>query len=265
MYCTVQYPVQLKLNSQCTLVGRTASESGSSRYAFVDGNGKINIFGNGNCCSKRVQSPTANTLSQTCTVLVISPMQPFESKKRRRTAPVAPHATLVNNEAAPPPAANGEDAEAMSAEDKAGELTALAAGALTALGRSTIPNGDTPNLVWNRATTSHNAEPDGETNNAALTNAPNDQPSSAAGPGTNDSSFAEKNGARAGESDRGCRFDTSLGQLTTKFVKLLTDSEDGVLDLNLAAGQLGVQKRRIYDITNGKCDGFSFAIMFMKN
>lgn len=38
--------------------------------------------------------------------------------------------------------------------------------------------------------------------------------------------------------------------LTTKFVNLLKDSQDGVLDLNKAAETLKVQKRRIYDITN---------------
>lgn len=47
-----------------------------------------------------------------------------------------------------------------------------------------------------------------------------------------------------------CRYDSSLGLLTTKFVKLLKDSPDGVLDLNKAAETLKVQKRRIYDITN---------------
>lgn len=47
-----------------------------------------------------------------------------------------------------------------------------------------------------------------------------------------------------------CRYDSSLGLLTTKFVKLLKDSSDGVLDLNKAAETLKVQKRRIYDITN---------------
>lgn len=50
--------------------------------------------------------------------------------------------------------------------------------------------------------------------------------------------------------DKGCRYDSSLGLLTTKFVNLLKDSEDGVLDLNVAAERLRVQKRRIYDITN---------------
>lgn len=52
------------------------------------------------------------------------------------------------------------------------------------------------------------------------------------------------------ETDRGCRYDSSLGLLTTKFVNLLKGSSDGVLDLNKAADALHVQKRRIYDITN---------------
>uniref|UniRef100_G3TWT5 E2F transcription factor 4 n=1 Tax=Loxodonta africana TaxID=9785 RepID=G3TWT5_LOXAF len=41
------------------------------------------------------------------------------------------------------------------------------------------------------------------------------------------------------------------GLLTTKFVSLLQEAKDGVLDLKLAADTLAVrQKRRIYDITN---------------
>uniref|UniRef100_A0A8V0XZL9 E2F transcription factor 3 n=1 Tax=Gallus gallus TaxID=9031 RepID=A0A8V0XZL9_CHICK len=46
------------------------------------------------------------------------------------------------------------------------------------------------------------------------------------------------------------RYDTSLGLLTKKFIQLLSQSPDGVLDLNRAAEVLKVQKRRIYDITN---------------
>lgn len=46
------------------------------------------------------------------------------------------------------------------------------------------------------------------------------------------------------------RYDTSLGLLTKKFVGLLRNSFNGVLDLNQAAEMLDVQKRRIYDITN---------------
>ncbi|KPP66917.1 hypothetical protein Z043_114542 [Scleropages formosus] len=46
------------------------------------------------------------------------------------------------------------------------------------------------------------------------------------------------------------RYDTSLGLLTKKFVQLLGQSSDGVVDLNRAAEVLKVQKRRLYDITN---------------
>lgn len=46
------------------------------------------------------------------------------------------------------------------------------------------------------------------------------------------------------------RYDTSLGLLTKKFVSLLQNSDDGVVDLNIASTKLDVQKRRIYDITN---------------
>ncbi|XP_002154174.2 transcription factor E2F5 [Hydra vulgaris] len=47
------------------------------------------------------------------------------------------------------------------------------------------------------------------------------------------------------------RHEKSLGLLTAKFVGLLQEAKDGVLDLKVAADQLAVrQKRRIYDITN---------------
>ena len=45
------------------------------------------------------------------------------------------------------------------------------------------------------------------------------------------------------------RYDSSLGLLTKKFVHILKSSPDNSLDLNRAASELGVQKRRIYDIT----------------
>lgn len=48
----------------------------------------------------------------------------------------------------------------------------------------------------------------------------------------------------------GTRYDTSLGLLTKKFVDLLQNSSNGVVDLNVASSTLNVQKRRIYDITN---------------
>ncbi|CAM0139937.1 unnamed protein product [Umbelopsis sp. WA50703] len=46
------------------------------------------------------------------------------------------------------------------------------------------------------------------------------------------------------------RQDSSLGQLTRKFIALLRADPTADLDLNVAAVQLQVQKRRIYDITN---------------
>ncbi|XP_034644168.1 transcription factor E2F4 [Trachemys scripta elegans] len=55
----------------------------------------------------------------------------------------------------------------------------------------------------------------------------------------------------AGGSSSSSRHEKSLGLLTTKFVSLLQEAKDGVLDLKLAADTLAVrQKRRIYDITN---------------
>lgn len=50
--------------------------------------------------------------------------------------------------------------------------------------------------------------------------------------------------------DLSCRHDSSLGKLAREFSHLLESSADGSIDLNDAAIQLGVQKRRIYDITN---------------
>lgn len=48
----------------------------------------------------------------------------------------------------------------------------------------------------------------------------------------------------------GSRYDSSLGLLTKKFTQLIQTSRNGIIDLNQAAEALGVQKRRIYDITN---------------
>lgn len=47
-----------------------------------------------------------------------------------------------------------------------------------------------------------------------------------------------------------CRYDSSLGLLTKKFINLVKQADGGILDLNKAAETLEVQKRRIYDITN---------------
>jgi hypothetical protein len=46
------------------------------------------------------------------------------------------------------------------------------------------------------------------------------------------------------------RYDNSLGLLTKKFIQLIKDADGGTVDLNQASEFLGVQKRRIYDITN---------------
>ncbi|XP_065254207.1 transcription factor E2F5 [Emys orbicularis] len=55
----------------------------------------------------------------------------------------------------------------------------------------------------------------------------------------------------AGGGSSSSRHEKSLGLLTTKFVSLLQEAKDGVLDLKAAADTLAVrQKRRIYDITN---------------
>ncbi|KAG0490034.1 hypothetical protein HPP92_006897 [Vanilla planifolia] len=46
------------------------------------------------------------------------------------------------------------------------------------------------------------------------------------------------------------QYDSSLSLLTKKFLSLLLEASDGTLDLNKAAQELDVQKRRMYDITN---------------
>ncbi|XP_028783206.1 transcription factor E2FB-like isoform X1 [Neltuma alba] len=65
-------------------------------------------------------------------------------------------------------------------------------------------------------------------------------------PGSNVGSPSGNNLTPAGP----CRYDSSLGLLTKKFINLIKQAEDGILDLNKAADTLEVQKRRIYDITN---------------
>lgn len=46
------------------------------------------------------------------------------------------------------------------------------------------------------------------------------------------------------------RCNSSLSDLTRRFMALLKSSPEGVLDLNKAAKTLGIQKRRLYDVTN---------------
>lgn len=63
-------------------------------------------------------------------------------------------------------------------------------------------------------------------------------------------------GSLAGEGPRGnpvgptSRFDSSLKLLTKKFIELMNSTDGKGLDLNAAVREMGVQKRRIYDITN---------------
>nr|XP_056710013.1 transcription factor E2F5 [Euleptes europaea] len=65
------------------------------------------------------------------------------------------------------------------------------------------------------------------------------------------SSTCSVEGAAGGGNGSSSRHEKSLGLLTTKFVSLLQEAKDGVLDLKAAADTLAVrQKRRIYDITN---------------
>uniref|UniRef100_A0A8C6S4U5 E2F/DP family winged-helix DNA-binding domain-containing protein n=1 Tax=Neogobius melanostomus TaxID=47308 RepID=A0A8C6S4U5_9GOBI len=45
-------------------------------------------------------------------------------------------------------------------------------------------------------------------------------------------------------------FTQTLWLLARKFTEMLQSSPDGLLDLNLAAEELKISKRRIYDITN---------------
>lgn len=74
-----------------------------------------------------------------------------------------------------------------------------------------------------------------------------------ASPFAGGASPAKKSKSRAAtgadEDDRG-RGGTSLVLLAQRFVDLLKTAGDESLDLNQAAIQLGVPKRRIYDITN---------------
>lgn len=62
--------------------------------------------------------------------------------------------------------------------------------------------------------------------------------------------LASSSGGQLRKTGERNRYDTSLGLLTKKFIQLLKGASDGVVDLNKASEELGVQKRRIYDITN---------------
>ena len=60
------------------------------------------------------------------------------------------------------------------------------------------------------------------------------------------------------------RNESSLSVLTVKFLDLLKNSPNGMIDLNEAVKKLKVQKRRIYDITN-VLEGIGYIQKFAKN
>ena len=60
------------------------------------------------------------------------------------------------------------------------------------------------------------------------------------------------------------RNESSLSVLTVKFLDLLRNSRNGMIDLNDAVKTLRVQKRRIYDITN-VLEGIGYIQKFAKN
>jgi len=67
---------------------------------------------------------------------------------------------------------------------------------------------------------------------------------------SNSASSTPKSGGSTPNSKSKHRYETSLGQLTKKFICLLKQAPEGILNLNEASSMLEVQKRRIYDITN---------------
>lgn len=60
------------------------------------------------------------------------------------------------------------------------------------------------------------------------------------------------------------RRDNSLGTLTEKFIQMLEQSGNGMVDLNDAVSDLKVEKRRIYDITN-VLEGIGYIQKFKKS
>ncbi|KAI7904448.1 E2F/DP family winged-helix DNA-binding domain-containing protein [Cokeromyces recurvatus] len=80
----------------------------------------------------------------------------------------------------------------------------------------------------------------------------------------NKGSTLEQMNQSTSTSSQSCRYDSSLGLLTKKFIALLRSSLQGDLDLNRAATLLNVQKRRIYDITN-VLEGIQLIEKYSKN
>lgn len=73
---------------------------------------------------------------------------------------------------------------------------------------------------------------------------------SSVGPGSPNSNSNSSVDTSFGNKKNLGRYETSLGQLTRKFINLLEGSPEGSINLNDASDILKVQKRRIYDITN---------------
>lgn len=71
----------------------------------------------------------------------------------------------------------------------------------------------------------------------------------------------KKNGASKSTRSRN---ESSLSVLTVKFLQMLREAENGMIDLNQAVNILKVQKRRIYDITN-VLEGIGYIQKFAKN
>ncbi|CAD5231319.1 unnamed protein product [Bursaphelenchus okinawaensis] len=69
-------------------------------------------------------------------------------------------------------------------------------------------------------------------------------------PGGSNPKIPKEEEAETEVTDPNVRQDSSLLRLTRKFLDLKPSSEPSVLNLNEAAEKLGVQKRRLYDITN---------------
>jgi len=73
-----------------------------------------------------------------------------------------------------------------------------------------------------------------------------------------------KRGGGSSKNKNAGRHDNSLGVLTKKFLHLIKSSPNLTVDLNEAVRELGVQKRRIYDITN-VLEGIGFVEKALKN
>ena len=138
-----------------------------------------------------------------------------------------PKAAAKRKAASPAPAAADDDAQSPSSKRKQPPASSSAAAASSA-GKPARQKKTAPTSASSTAAASSSSSP-----------------SPAAGGGEED----EASGSKPAN-----RYDSSLGLLTKKFVSLLRDADSqspaSSLDLNLAARELGVQKRRIYDITN---------------